>query len=769
MGEHARSRAKRSGDGRAGGSVTTAGTTDIREATADGEAVRAVERGSAATPQDVLALQRAAGNRAVVASLELERPGRPRPPDVAARPFGSAVATHRATLSLQRAPAARAAAKAAAPSDLRNDYVDLINGFEDLAGAAVGKGRVHLGSVRFGKDLSRSHRYLLLRMRKALIEAKGSEPDARRAARARWPALAARLGSEIDRATRLGLPADILATVRQNLAAISEYVVRVKPRGPSQVETDVDYGELYDGMNQLLWAIKQAGIDKTDAVVPLNIADINHKQRNEINAVSFGSHLTSRHRRLLTDLQRAFLLARDEDPGSATNALAMWRSVHPRLRLELRRMKSFLIDRNDGTTLHWDGDIDKLRGGLEDLDKKLFVGGVYAAGHREAVVETNLQAPDQAFQEQRLKEVGEEFEEVNKLAEKAQELTGKKLLDIVLAEDPQFRDKLGTAVIELVRNPREILKAYHEFREGDVLDKTVTLAEVAEKTLALRNAFIKVGCTVLRDYADKALDLAREAGDAGAVARWGKLADWAEGKLKLVEKVEDVAKVIGIAVSAIKIINALIHRKWGEALEEAAITGAGMLADVAMKGSVAASGEGSASMAAGGAGMIAGTMVVVAGEVEALKGAAAMIEWCEETNVRDAATSFIDVCTTAASIEAKALVADVKLLAQTTDPAERALIEEKLASDTPYWQRHLLELSRQYANGREVFIGGQPALRDALGADARRILETPDQPLDWRGMAEQIRIVFAGANAMAKYVVAHYPRQKPTEHKGGEE
>lgn len=677
------------------------------------------------------------------------------------------VAGNRAVASLQRAPAA-APARAAAPASLVNDYIDLLNGFEDLAGAAVGKGRVPLGGVRFGKDLSRSHRYLLVRMRKALIEVRASSPDERRAARGQWRVLEARMSKEIVRAAELGVSAGFLATVRQNLAAISEYLVRVKPHGPSQVETDRDYAELYDGLNQLLWAVRKAWIDKTDAVVPLNIADINRQQRSLIGGITFGSHLTPRHRRLVEDLQRALLLARDEDPGEATEALAMWRSVHPRLRLELRRMRSFLIDPKDGTTLHWDGDIDKLRTGLEELGPKLFVGGVYTVGHREAVLETNLQAPDQAVQEQRLKEVGKEFEEVNKLADKAQELAGKKLLDIVLAEDPAFRDKLGTAVIELVRNPQDILKAYHEFQEQGLLDRSVTVAEVTEKALALRNAVIKAGCTVLRAYAEKAVDLAIKAGDTATAVRWGRIGNWADSKLAVLEKVEGAVKVIGIAVSVAQIINDAIHGRGLKTFEDAMITGGGLLADAAMKGSVAASGEGSASLAAGGAGMIAGSMVVVAAEIDALKGAGAMIQWCEETNVRDAASSFIGVCQTAASIEATGLVADVKLLAQTSDPAERALIEDKLASDTPYWQRHLQELSKQYASDRAVFVGGQPALRDALGADARRILETPDRPADWREMAEQIRIVFTGANAMANYVLQHYPQKKPGGEKGGE-
>jgi hypothetical protein len=85
--------------------------------------------------------------------------------------------------------------------------------------------------------------------------------------------------------------------------------------------------------------------------------------------------------------------------------------------------------------------------------------------------------------------------------------------------------------------------------------------------------------------------------------------------------------------------------------------------------------------------------------------------------------------------------------------------------------RHLETLSNQLGDTSASRLGGQPELRDALGSDALRILQDPGKGAgDWQSMAEQIRVVFAGANAMAEYVVDHYPRSDKTEQKanGGE-
>ena len=70
-------------------------------------------------------------------------------------------------------------------------------------------------------------------------------------------------------------------------------------------------------------------------------------------------------------------------------------------------------------------------------------------------------------------------------------------------------------------------------------------------------------------------------------------------------------------------------------------------------------------------------------------------------------------------------------------------------------------------------MGGQDALRGALGPEAQIILNDPAifAGSSWQQMAHQIKVLFAGANSMARYVVKNYPRSDRPEKKeagGGE-
>ena len=79
-------------------------------------------------------------------------------------------------------------------------------------------------------------------------------------------------------------------------------------------------------------------------------------------------------------------------------------------------------------------------------------------------------------------------------------------------------------------------------------------------------------------------------------------------------------------------------------------------------------------------------------------------------------------------------------------------------------------MSKQVSDTRVVRIGGQPDLREALGGVALQVLLfTANAPATYQQMAEQIFIVFEGANKMADYVVKNYPRTEKTEGEAGEE
>jgi hypothetical protein len=683
----------------------------------------------------LLALQRVAGNRVIAASL-LD-------PDTTDKAAATAV---------QRAPVATPHHPAAAPN-ARNDVTDLLNGFEDLAGAAVNDGGRHLDTVHFGTDLSSAHRNLLERIQAALIEAQEKSPAARKQAIAAWPALESRLTDAIEQARQLGLPADFLATVGNNLASVGEQYIHAPHRGGSRIETAPDYIDLLNGLNDLVWIVRKAGLDKTDAVVATNLSETNQKQRSELGAVQFGAHLTPKHRDLLENLRTAFIYARTESPGASTTALSVWKAAQGDLGLAMKRMPKFLVDPNDRSTIHLGNDAAELQQTLTGIGTTLFVGGAYSEAHNKAVKETNLQAPDEVYQEARLQEAAEGFAEVNALMQKALELTGENVLGHVVGAG-KFDPELAHTIFELVKNPGDIVAKFKDFRKRGIIGKGVMLADIADKTLALRNAAIKVSCEVIKRFAQSAEHAAVTAGLDELAENWKKVAEWAEGKLAILEKVAKVAVVVALVVSAIKIIDFISQGKWGEALKEAGTTALGL-----------------AAAAAGGmtgTAFVGGITVIIAAEIEGISGAAAMIRYCKDQNVHSAAMSFINICKSAADIEARDLVADAKLLPETTGREERAVVEARLAGYLPYWMRHVEALSNLLRNDRPSELGGQPEVRAALGPAALQILNDPSTwGGTWEAMAEQIRILFGGANSMTKYVVDHYEKKEKPEPKEG--
>ena len=644
---------------------------------------------------------------------------------------------HRGVSSVRRAPAAA--------TNQRNDFVDLLNGFSELATTAVNEGGRRLDTVHFGPDLAPAHQRLLESMRKALIQAQEASPQSRRAAIAAWPSLEARLHDALAQARKLGFSARTLLSLENNLAILSEQYIHVPRKGPSNVENPEDYKDFLEGIQQLLKIVELEFIDKDTAVVPLNIKQIDTTQRAALGAVKFGEHLTSKHRDVLTTLRTALIYARSTDAtGSARTALTLWQSVQADLSYAFERAASFV----NFTT----GDVDTLRGRVNHIGKVLIQGGVYSAAHNEALKHTDLETPELVYEEEKVKESLEEFKMAEKLAEKATELTGKSVLNLAL-EQAGIKGDVGSAVWELVRNPHELHTLLEEFKKKGVIGKTATVADMADKILALRNAVVKLKCTVMKKEA--ALEVATE---PGVIARWKTVAGWAEGKLDVLEKVEKTAGVITIVVSAIKIIDALHDGKYSEAVTEAFNTGAGYLTGVAIKGSTTAGG------ALGGAAMMGGIVVVVAAEVEAVHGAAALLRYCEKASVREAAGEFVSVCQ--AAWEAKELVADVTLLSDPSMADQRKVIEQKIASYSKDWHRHIKELNEQLEDTRVIRMGGQPKLRAALGMPAQIVLQTAEVPVSWQTMAEQIRIVFSGATDMAKWAVQNYPKHDKSE--GGE-
>lgn len=683
---------------------------------------------AALTPAHLLALQRTAGNEAVAASVAH---GVARRPDRAVQRWalGSALK-----------------AAAAAGAEEHRQYDDLLDGFQSLAIAAINQGGRNLDSVRLGPNLTAANRAFLEHVRKVLILAQESSAESQRSAKEQWPAVAVKMQAALDRSRQFGISGEQLATIADNVALVGERYVHAPHRGPSQVESPQSYADLWSGIEHLLTIVHQEVVDKRDAVTPLNIHETNAKQRDALKAVPFGSHLIQRHRQLLEKLRMALILARTE--GSARQALQQWQAILGDLRHVFKRGKEML-----------ETDISPFAKDLDTIGEQLIHGGVYAEAHNQAVEKTKLRTPEMAFEDERVKEACEGFEELHKFMEKAEVLTGQSAIDRFISggevekySGGKLTPALAKAIFEIVHTPGEIREKLEEFKKAGLVGKAITVADMADKILAMRQAAYEFGFETVKHFAEKQVARAVE---AELKEQWEKIGKWAEDKLAVVRKVGKVAVWISLAVSAVKIIDDIRQGKWAEALREAGETALGLAAG--------------AAAGAGGSAMIGGIGVVIAAEMEGIAGAAAMIRYCRNASVREAAGEFIAVCSGAVNLEAQDLVANTKLLEDPSMASERALIEQKLESDVPYWLRHLGELSDQLDNKRTVRLGGQPQLQQALGKDALAILQNPGTWVgSWQSMAQQIQVIFAGANGMAKYVVDNYPRREKTSESEGD-
>ena len=69
---------------------------------------------------------------------------------------------------------------------------------------------------------------------------------------------------------------------------------------------------------------------------------------------------------------------------------------------------------------------------------------------------------------------------------------------------------MGKAILELVKSPHEIHKGLEEFKKKGVIKNAVTVADLADKLLGIRNAIVKVSYTVIRRFAAGMVEKAAE-------------------------------------------------------------------------------------------------------------------------------------------------------------------------------------------------------------------------------------------------------------------
>jgi len=519
-------------------------------------------------------------------------------------------------------------------------------------------------------------------------------------------------------------------------------------KSKKETDTPESFADFAMGVQALLNVVEQDRIDDIEGVAFLDSATINASQHAKLVGLGFGGHLTEHHRRLLELLRAVFVEARSESAESTRSAEVLWEAIQSDVLGEMGRAPEFV-----------DGDVKPITARLLGVAQKLVHFGAYRTAHNEALGGVDIADASGPLQEEKAKEAAESLKEVMDFAQKSLQLTKDDVLASILnsGEDTHLHingitdatgDReylgIGKAVFEIALTPGEVVKLMHEYQEKGLLGKSVTVAEMGEKILAFRNALYEVSLNTVKRYSVAMGEAALEAGEEALAENWKKIAEWAEGHLKDLSRVAKVATVITLVVTAVKIVELLIEHKWGEAVAEAAKAGAGLVAG--------------AALGAGGSMMVGSIGIVVAAEMEGIHGAAAMIEYSERSNIREAAWSFVDACTQAADLDGKQMIADLQLLESTSDPAQKQIIEQKLIGHVGYWIREISGLAGQLSNTRAIYLGGQPELQEALGEDALRILRSPTSWFgDWHVMVEQIRTIFAGAWTMAEFVAKNHP------------
>ncbi len=607
------------------------------------------------------------------------------------------------------------------PKSERNDVIDFLTGFQELAVAVDKGGARGAYGPKFGPDLSDEHRATLERVRRVLIKSQGDKA-ARRAAQTEWPTLVAKLMAGVDAGRRLKIPAGQLTVMVDNIDAVGDRWVKT---GGVKTGTVDSVSQFTDGVRQLVEVIDQTWYDLTSGVVPSDIAKVNISQQAALKAVKFAPGLSKRHLGLLEQLRKALILARTR--GSAKESVAIWKTIGADIVVTLETQKA--------------GDTKNL---LLDIGQKLVQGGLYSEKHNAALTKVTLADPREGIAASQLRAVAKDLIVAKDIADKAIALGAGASMGAFFKAAGMSED-LGGAIWDLAKNPGEAAGKLEEFKKKGLLSRSATTADLLDKVLGLRQAVYSISLNSIKAIAEREGKKALAKGAVEMVAKWKGVGEWATKHLDVLSKVGSAAIVVGIAVSIIKIADAIDRGDYAAAFQEA--INAGLQAGAAVAGG-----------AAGGA-MFAAIGVIIAAEIEGISGAAAMIRWAGERNVKEAALDFIHICEDAASIEAKAMLADMQLLDDPDLIDQHAEIKQRLASHLVWWNRHVDRMQTLYLNDRVNALGGQPRLKLALGDSAVGALFGPP-PDSLAGLGRQVRDVFAGANKMSKYVGEKYGPKK---------
>jgi hypothetical protein len=598
---------------------------------------------------------------------------------------------------VQAAPALTHSDQGSKVSDA-DSYSSLFNGFNALVKSAITDEGRTLDSLHFDGELHAADRTLLEQIRQVFIEAQAGTDDRRKAAVA-WSSIEAKLHQAVAKARGLGVSVDFLDSVEDNIALAAEAYVKATHKGPAQVESNKDYEEFARGVEAML-----------------NALDAGSKP----DSIQFGPDVSDRHRQLLEALRQVFILVRTE--GRAHDAVAAWNKILADLRHVFERAEFF----NPGSI-----EIGKR---LDQVHNDLIEYGAYKQDHRAAVAQNKLANPTDQIEGARLKEAVHGLEKASELVKKGEELGNKAILQGAL-EQHGLDSKLVGALYEYAHGGFEITELLEEWKKKGLIGKAITVADLADKVTSAGKAAVEAMFTYIKQYAEKAAEgLAEE-----AAKEWESVGKWADEQLEALEKFSKVATYLTVAVSVAKVINHLIHGRIKEAAEEALSTAIGVGV-----GAVAG---------AGGTALLGGIALGIAVELDAFKSLGAMYQYARVQNMKDALERFWNVLSDAAG-DAQSLVADLKVLAEATDPNEKKIAESNIASSGQAWNQYFSSLVGQLEDQRKDRLGGQPELKEKLGSDALTALssgligQTPAE------IGTQIKTVFAGANNLARWLAS---------------
>lgn len=433
-------------------------------------------------------------------------------------------------------------------------------------------------------------------------------------------------------------------------------------------------------------------------------------------APSPDSDLTARHRAMLVRLQTA-LQTLHSSPGTA---LTLWEQLLPVLQVEIRR---------GGIAGLTSDDVAAPASQLDYLTRQLFQPGAYQEAKRDAKASADVEHPDAEFETEAVERAEEEFNAALQLFEQT-----KKLGSTLAAGDP--RVKMAQELLELaaVKGGIEEKLAYAR-KHGLATTGTEIVAKLLGATKGLVTVSAEIGEKVFE--ARRAAALARGAKEAAeqmehAAHKFARMA-------KMAERIGKVGTALALIGDGVRLVAALIDGDIDAALT-ATLDTATDVAPLVFGADVA--------------GPLAVAVVVVKAELEVWRSAAALIRYCHDQQVREAAEAFVRDCDKVLTGAALDLIADVEIMLDPTRASLQAIAQQQAVREGKRVAEGMRMLNEHVLATVPTAIGGHPSVVHALGPAANAALMTPfpDPPL----AALQIQEVFKGANAMVAYVKDRY-------------